>query len=76
MGISKERALQLIAVHLASGLSVGDFIDGGPTGSYGFSKDAVWSIAIPPTQLRVGACRFIVISKITGEILADQYFGE
>ncbi len=30
MSIPKERALQLIAVHLAGGLSVSDFIDGWP----------------------------------------------
>jgi hypothetical protein len=76
MDLSKERALQMIGVYLTRDLNVADFIDGWPEGAFIGSDESVWSIEIPPDQLRVGGSRFIVVSRLTGKILADEMIGE
>jgi hypothetical protein len=76
MDQEKERAIQRIGAYLTRDLNIADFIDGWPEGSYGASHEPVWSLAIPPDQPRVGGSRFIVVSKATGEILADEVIGD
>lgn len=76
MGLSKEEAIQMIGAYLTPKLNVADLIDGWPAGVYRSSDEsAVWSMRMPPEQSRVGGDRFIVLSKITGKILADQEVG-
>jgi hypothetical protein len=74
--ISKERAIQLIGIYLSRELKVAHVVEGWPEGVYGNHDEQVWTIQIPPEPPRIGASRFIVISKLTGGIFADQFAGE
>jgi hypothetical protein len=74
--ISRELAIELIGVYLTRNLKIADFFDGWPPGIYGRNCDSVWSIRLPPDINRVGGSRYIVVSKLTGEIVADQVVGE
>ena len=76
MGLSKEGAIQLVGTYLTRNLNVANLIDGWPQGSYGTSDEAVWSVIVPSDHPRLGSDRYIVISKMTGEIVADDLVGE
>jgi hypothetical protein len=73
--ISRERALVLIGVYLSRDF-IAELAGGWPQGAYVVSEEPVWSAGIPSDQPRVGGARFIVISRLTGKILADQVLGE
>ena len=50
--------------------------DGWPEGGYVLSEEPVWSICVPSSQCGVGPDRYIVVSKLTGRVLADERIGE
>ncbi len=78
MSITKSGAIQLIGVYLTRNLSEKDFIDGWPPHSYvaAGASEPVWSIRVPSNESRVGGDRYITISNLTGEILADRVYGD
>ncbi len=49
-----------------------------PDGIYRGSEefDNSWSVAVPETHMRVGGCRYIVISRTTGKIVFDGVMGD
>lgn len=76
MTISKTEGLRLVIEHLCRDLDIASLIVGWPEGSYRFSGEPVWHIAIRGSAIGVGSSRVIVISQATGKILADTRFGE
>jgi hypothetical protein len=76
MELSKEQVIEFIGKYLTRNLSAADFLDGWPEGAYVSSREPVWSVPIPSDRLHVGGCRFLVILKSSGRIVADRMVGE
>jgi hypothetical protein len=50
--------------------------EGWPEGVYAAKDEPVWAVRIPDAMVHVESSRYIVISKATGRVLADQRAGE
>lgn len=76
MTIAEEQAIRIVVEHLISRINSADVREGWLAGAFQTSSDPVWSIRVPELGRHVGASRYIVISKKTGEVLADQQCGD
>jgi hypothetical protein len=82
MAATKELALRIANDHLSGGaalhraLDLADVSEGWPRGGYRYSDQPVWGVAIPEVPRGVGGSRYLVISRATGKVLADQRIGE
>lgn len=78
--IGRDRAFEIAIEHLTRGLRARLVVKRGwPLGAIvpaGGDSRAVWRIAVPDDEMRVGATRFIIIDAETGEVIADQRVGE
>jgi hypothetical protein len=74
--ISKEQAIRLTIEHLMKGIDPADVQEGWPCSAFRSTDEAVWSIRVPESGHSVGAPRYIVISQVTGKVLADASSGE
>jgi hypothetical protein len=76
MAISKEIAIRAAVEHLMKGIDANSVIASWPENSYVTSNDAVWTVPIPGHGNSVGSSRCIVVSQVSGKVLADGWFGE
>jgi hypothetical protein len=76
MPVTKEQAIRLAIEHLMKGIEAADVIEGWPGSFYGATDEPVWSLRVPEPGHRVGGTHYIVISQVTGQVLADASFGE
>ena len=76
MPIPKDQAIRIAIEHLIGKVNATDICEGWPGPSYGATDEPVWSVRIPGSTSGVGATRHVVISQVTGMVLADELFGE
>lgn len=76
MPISKDQAIRIAIEHLIAGIDSADIQEGWPGVSYEATGEPVWALWVRSKPLSIGAARYIVISQLTGKVLADQNFGE
>jgi len=66
----------LIAANLIEHLRLDDLCEGWPPDCYGVTDHPVWHVYLRDSVSKVGASRVIVISQVTGAIVADENVGE
>jgi hypothetical protein len=71
-----EHALEHVVEQLRTELTAPFVTEGWPGGVYAAKDEPVWAVRIPDATLHVGSSRYIVISKATGRVLADERAGE
>ncbi|HEY4444392.1 MAG TPA: hypothetical protein VGN30_08905 [Steroidobacteraceae bacterium] len=76
MSERREEAIRIAAEALVASIGESDVAAGWPDFAYQTSDDPVWRIAIPSREGRVGFTHYIVISQLTGKVLANGSFGE
>lgn len=67
-----ERAVDHIGAQLHKEMQV---TDGWPSGAYRMSDEPVWTIRVP-AEPHVGASRCVIVSQVTGHVIADGFCGE
>lgn len=73
--ISKDDAVRRLRAYLTPEVPPEQLREGWPEDIRAKSEEPVWHYYVPPFD-HVGATRCIVISQITGRILADRDIGE
>lgn len=78
--LTKQQVIKIAAETVVSSLvaSIGEanVSEGWPQSAYKSSPDPVWKVMIPAAVNGVGGSHYIVISQLTGKILANGIYGE
>jgi hypothetical protein len=76
MALSRETTIRVAIEHLIRSIEPNDVSEHWPAAAYKSFDQPVWSVPVPSQNTGVGGQRIIVVSRETGAVLADGYFGE